>query len=150
MTGYDISRIRGDFPILGRPVHGQPLVYLDSASTAQTPRQVLEAMDTHQRGHHANVGRSAHALAAAATAAYEDARAQVAAFIGGHDAAEVVFTRNATEALNLVASAFRARSASATARTIPACSSARSSCGPSTRTSAPACSNRRWPRSPAA
>lgn len=113
MTGYDISRIRGDFPILGRPVHGQPLVYLDSASTAQTPRQVLEAMDTHQRGHHANVGRSAHALAAAATAAYEDARAQVAAFIGGHDAAEVVFTRNATEALNLVASAFRARSASA-------------------------------------
>ncbi|MFI7545130.1 aminotransferase class V-fold PLP-dependent enzyme [Actinoplanes sp. NPDC049599] len=111
VTGYDINRIRGDFPILGRSIHGQPLVYLDSASTAQTPRQVLEAMDAHQRGHHANVGRSAHTLATAATAAYEDARAQVAAFLGASDPDEVVFTKNATEALNLVAGAFRSRGA---------------------------------------
>jgi cysteine desulfurase / selenocysteine lyase len=111
VTGYDINRIRGDFPILGRPVNGQPLVYLDSASTAQAPRQVFEAMDAHQRDHHANVGRSAHTLATAATAAYEHARARVAAFLGVHDADEVVFTKNATEALNLVAGAFRSRAA---------------------------------------
>ncbi|WP_307872993.1 aminotransferase class V-fold PLP-dependent enzyme [Paractinoplanes ovalisporus] len=102
----DIGRIRRDFPILHRSVRGQPLVYLDSAGTAQTPQVVLDTIDGHHRRHHANVGRSAHTLAAEATAAYADARAVIAGFIGAADPDEVVFTRNATESLNMVAHAF--------------------------------------------
>jgi cysteine desulfurase/selenocysteine lyase len=102
----DVARIREDFPILSREVNGHPLVYLDSANTSQKPRQVLAALDEHYRLHNANVARSVHALGTESTAAYEGARVKVAAFIGAARPEEVVFTKNSTEAINLVAYAF--------------------------------------------
>ena len=103
-AGYDIARVREDFPILRRRVHGdKPLVYLDSAATSQKPQGVLDAMDRYYRHSNANVHRGIHALAEEATAVYESARDTVATFIGAPDRHEVVFTKNATEALNLVA-----------------------------------------------
>ncbi|HKT02493.1 MAG TPA: cysteine desulfurase [Rugosimonospora sp.] len=102
----DVARIREDFPILDREVNGYPLVYLDSANTSQKPRQVLVALDEHYRVHNANVARSVHALGTESTAAYEGARARVAAFIGAAAPEEVVFTKNSTEAINLLAYAF--------------------------------------------
>src|SRR5256714_7992344 len=99
----DLARIRADFPILGREINGYPLVYLDSANTSQKPRQVIEAMREHYASHNANVARSVHTLGTEATAAYEGARAKVAAFIGAATPDEVVFTKNSTEAINLVA-----------------------------------------------
>ena len=96
--------IRKDFPILARRSRdGKPLVYLDSAATSQKPRQVLDAMRDYYEQHNANVHRGVHLLAEEATALYEGARDKVAAFIGAPDRSEVVFTKNATEALNLVA-----------------------------------------------
>ncbi len=103
---YDVARVREDFPILGREVNGQPLVYLDSANTSQKPRQVLDAMREHYEVHNANVARSVHTLGTEATTAYEGARAKVATFIGAAAPEEVVFTKNSTEAINLVAHAF--------------------------------------------
>ncbi len=101
---YDVERVRADFPILTRRLaDDRPLVYLDSANTSQKPTVVLETLDPHYRLHNANVGRAVHQLGDAATAAYEAARAQVATFIGATDPAEVVFTKNASEALNLIA-----------------------------------------------
>jgi cysteine desulfurase / selenocysteine lyase len=100
------ARIREDFPILSREVNGYPLVYLDSANTSQKPRQVLAAMDEHYRLHNANVARSVHTLGTESTAAYEGARAKVAAFIGAAAPEEIVFTKNSTEAINLLAYAF--------------------------------------------
>ncbi|CAN5807272.1 cysteine desulfurase [soil metagenome] len=101
---YDVERVRADFPILTRRLaDDRPLVYLDSANTSQKPTVVLETLDQHYRLHNANVGRAVHQLGDAATAAYEAARAQVATFIGATDPAEVLFTKNASEALNLVA-----------------------------------------------
>jgi cysteine desulfurase / selenocysteine lyase len=103
-TRYDVEAIRKDFPVLDRTVHGdQPLVYLDSAATAQKPRQVLDVLREYYERHNANVHRGIHTLAEEATAGYELARDKVAAFIGAPDRAEVVFTKNSTEALNLVA-----------------------------------------------
>jgi cysteine desulfurase/selenocysteine lyase len=102
----DIEKLRADFPILERAVNGHPLVYLDSANTSQKPRQVLEAMREHLELHNANVARSVHTLGTEATQAYEGARAKVAAFIGATSPDEVVFTKNATEAINLVAYSF--------------------------------------------
>ncbi len=99
----DLVRIRADFPILSREVNGHPLAYLDSANTSQKPRQVIEAMREHYAYHNANVARSVHTLGTEATAAYEGARAKVAAFIGAASPDEVVFTKNSTEAINLVA-----------------------------------------------
>lgn len=98
----DVERLRADFPILGRTVRGKPLVYLDSGATSQKPRQVLDAEREFYEQHNAAVHRGAHQLAEEATDAYEGARAKVAAFIGAA-ADEVVFTKNATESLNLVA-----------------------------------------------
>ncbi|HEX5589426.1 MAG TPA: cysteine desulfurase [Candidatus Limnocylindrales bacterium] len=96
--------IRGEFPILGTTnSHGRPLVYLDSASTSQKPRQVIEAVDTYYREYNANVHRGIYEIGERSTAAYEQARAAVARFINAPDAHEIVFTRNATEAINLVA-----------------------------------------------
>ncbi len=104
LAGYDVDKVREDFPILStRLAHDRPLVYLDSANTSQKPRQVLEAVDRHYRERNSNVGRAVHQLGDAATAAYEGARANVARFIGAAEPAEVVFTKNATESLNLVA-----------------------------------------------
>jgi cysteine desulfurase/selenocysteine lyase len=100
---FDVVRIRADFPILGREINGHPLVYLDSANTSQKPHQVLKAMQIHNERHNANVSRSVHTLGTEATAAYEEARAKIAAFIGAASADEIVFTKNSTEALNLVA-----------------------------------------------
>jgi len=106
MTDHDVAVLRRDFPILDRRVNGHPLVYLDSAASAQAPRPVLEAVDRYRRHHHANVHRGAHTLSAEATDMYEAARARVARFLGAPDPRGVVFTRNATEALNLVAHAY--------------------------------------------
>jgi len=99
----DLSRLRGDFPILSREMNGRPLVYLDSAATTQKPAQVLDAMDAFYRQHNANVHRGAYALAEEATALYEGARARVAAFINAASPREVVFTRGTTSAINTVA-----------------------------------------------
>jgi len=100
---FDVSRIRADFPILERQVRGRDLVYLDSAASSQKPTVVLEAMDTYYRTTHANVHRGVHTLSEEATAQYEGARAKVAQFIGACCPKEVIWTRNATEAINLVA-----------------------------------------------
>jgi cysteine desulfurase/selenocysteine lyase len=106
----DVERIRADFPILGREVNGRRLVYLDSGNTSQKPRQVIEAVREHFERHNANVARSVHTLGTEATAAYEGARAKVARFINAASPEEVVFTKNASEAINLVAYAMLAAS----------------------------------------
>src|SRR4051812_20775455 len=98
---FDVEKVRADFPILTREVNGHPLVYLDSGNTSQKPLQVIEAMTTHLEVHNANVARSVHTLGTESTVAYEGARAKVAAFIGATSPDEVVFTKNATEAINL-------------------------------------------------
>ncbi len=94
---------RSDFPILNQRVHDRPLIYLDSAATSQKPQAVLDALDHYYQRDNANVHRGAHALSARATTAYEGARDKVAAFIGAASRNEIVFTRNASEAINLVA-----------------------------------------------
>ena len=100
----DVARIRKDFPILERQVRdGQPLVYLDSANTSQKPRQVLDALADFYERHNANIHRATHQLGEEATQAYEGARATTAGFIGAAEPAEVVFTKNVSEAINLVA-----------------------------------------------
>jgi cysteine desulfurase/selenocysteine lyase len=101
---YDVSRIRKDFPILDREVRpGVPLVYLDNAATSQKPTAVLDAMRDYYERHNANVHRGIHTLAEEATALYEGARSTVASFINAAEPAEVIFTKNSTEALNLLA-----------------------------------------------
>ena len=99
----DWLRVRADFPILDRTVHGKPLVYLDNANTAQKPRAVIEAVDRFYRTHNANVSRAVHQLGEEATAGYEAARDKLAAFIGANHRDEVVFTSGTTMAINLVA-----------------------------------------------
>ncbi|HWB35720.1 MAG TPA: cysteine desulfurase [Rugosimonospora sp.] len=106
---YDVQAVRADFPILSRMVNGLPMVYLDSANTSQKPQQVIEAMALHLAVHNANVARSVHTLGTEATAAYEGARAKVAAFIGAAAPEEIVFTKNSTEAINLVAHSYGQR-----------------------------------------
>jgi cysteine desulfurase / selenocysteine lyase len=98
----DPHAIRADFPILSTTVHGKPLVYLDSAATSQKPRVVIDAVDEFYREYNANVHRGIYEIGERATAAYEHARAQTATFIGASDPHQVIFTRNATEAINLV------------------------------------------------
>ena len=100
---FDINQIRADFPILSRQVHGKPLVYLDNAATAQKPEVVIRAMDDYYRHYNANIHRGVHTLAEEATEAYERARRKVARFINAASPGEVVFVRNTTEAINLVA-----------------------------------------------
>jgi cysteine desulfurase / selenocysteine lyase len=97
-----IEQIRGEFPILARRVHGEPLAYLDNGATAQKPLAVIDTLDRYWREHNANVHRGVHTLSEEATALYEEARLTVASHLGA-DRREVVFVRNATEALNLVA-----------------------------------------------
>src|SRR3954464_10113738 len=108
MTGLDVESLRKDFPILDRTINGKPLVYLDSGNTSQKPRQVIDAVREHYERHNANVARSVHTLGTEATEAYERARGKVAAFVGASAATEIVFAKNSTEALNLVAHAFSA------------------------------------------
>ncbi|NLV56437.1 MAG: SufS family cysteine desulfurase [Acidimicrobiales bacterium] len=102
----DVATVRKDFPILGREVRGHRLVYLDSANTSQKPQAVLDAITTYYERSNANVHRGTYLIAEEATAALEGARAKVARFIGADRARQVVFTKNATEALNLVAKAW--------------------------------------------
>jgi cysteine desulfurase/selenocysteine lyase len=99
----DLQSIRRDFPILQREVHGKPLVYLDNAATSQKPRQVIQALVDYYEQTNANIHRGVHALAEEATEAYEGTRRKLARFIGAEGPQEVLFTRNTTEALNLVA-----------------------------------------------
>ncbi|SBW22394.1 putative cysteine desulfurase [Candidatus Protofrankia californiensis] len=112
-SGYDVEQIRKDFPILARRVHDdRPLVYLDSAASSQKPTRVLDAERDYYELHNANVHRGIHVLAEEATALYETARDKVAAFIGAPRRDEVVFTKNSSEALNLVAYAMSNAAAS--------------------------------------
>jgi cysteine desulfurase/selenocysteine lyase len=99
----DVRAIRADFPILERQVHGKRLVFLDSAASSQRPRQVIDAMDEYYRRSHANVHRGVHTLSEEATDLYEAARKKVVRFIGAKSSREVIWTRNATESINLVA-----------------------------------------------
>jgi cysteine desulfurase / selenocysteine lyase len=100
----DVETIRKDFPILSRLVHGdKPLVYLDNAATSQKPRQVIDALVEYYEKHNANVHRGIHALAEEATALYEGARDKMAKFLGAPSRDEVIFTKNTSEAINLVA-----------------------------------------------
>lgn len=107
--GWDVDAVRADFPILSRTVGDQPLIYLDSANTSQKPQVVIDAIAEHYREHNANVARAMHTLGAEATAAYEGGRARIARFIGAERAEEIVFTKNASEALNLCAHTLGAR-----------------------------------------
>jgi cysteine desulfurase / selenocysteine lyase len=100
---YDVARIREDFPILATQVYGKPLVYLDNAASSQKPRAVLDRMQQAYTRDYANVHRGLHYLANATTEAYEHARETVRAFVNAERSQEIVFTRNATEAINLVA-----------------------------------------------
>jgi cysteine desulfurase / selenocysteine lyase len=99
----DVQRVRKDFPILEREVYGKPLVYLDNAATSQKPRQVIDALVNYYENYNANIHRAVHCLGEEATAAYEEARAKVAKFINAPSPECVIFTRNTTEAINLVA-----------------------------------------------
>ena len=102
----DTKRIREDFPILKREVHGKPLVYLDNAATTQKPQVVIDALVEYYSSYNANIHRGIHALAEEATGKYEATRQKVADFIGAPDASNIVFTRNTTESINLVAQAW--------------------------------------------
>jgi len=100
---FDVAQVRNDFPILDRQINGHPLVYLDSANTSQKPRRVLDTLREYYDRHNANVSRSVHTLGTESTSLYEGARAKVAAFIGAASPEEIVFTKNSSEAINLLA-----------------------------------------------
>jgi cysteine desulfurase/selenocysteine lyase len=103
---YDVARVREDFPALAMQVYGKPLVYLDNAASAQKPQAVLDRMTQAYVSEYANVHRGLHYLANAATEAYEGARTKVAQFVNARRSEEIIFTRNVTEAINLVASSW--------------------------------------------
>ena len=100
---FDVVKIRDDFPILSKMVYGKPLVYLDNAATSQKPRQVIQALVDYYEGYNSNVHRGVHALSMEATQRYEEARQKIADFIGAGSSESVIFVRNTTEAINLVA-----------------------------------------------
>ncbi len=102
-TTYDVEKLRKDFPILGRQVHGKPLVYLDNAATTQKPLSVIEMEDRYYREMNANIHRGVHLLSQEATKAYEDARVTIQKFINAASSSEIIYTRGATEGINLVA-----------------------------------------------
>ncbi len=106
MTVYDVSAIRSHFPILSREVYGKPLVYLDNAASAQKPKIVVDAMTKSMTEEYANVHRGLHYLSNTATQAFEDARESVRRFINAPSKDQIIFTRNATEAINLVAQSY--------------------------------------------
>jgi cysteine desulfurase/selenocysteine lyase len=105
-AAVDVARLRADFPILFREIHGKPLVYLDNGASAQKPSAVIDAMDHAYRFEYANVHRGLHYLSNTATARMEDARETVRRFFNAASVEEIIFTRNATDAINLVASSF--------------------------------------------
>ncbi|MGH7173900.1 MAG: SufS family cysteine desulfurase [Gemmataceae bacterium] len=100
---YDVMRVRADFPILSREVHGQPLVYFDNAATTQKPQAVLDALQHYYSNDNANIHRAVHLLSERATRAYEEARQKVCRFLGAAESREIIFVRGATEGINLVA-----------------------------------------------
>jgi cysteine desulfurase/selenocysteine lyase len=102
-TVFDVQRVRADFPLLARSVHGKPLVYFDNANTSQKPASVIEAMDAHYRRHNANVARAVHQLGEESTAAYEGARDKLARFINAPSRDELILTSGTTQSINLVA-----------------------------------------------
>ena len=102
----DLEQVRACFPALSREVNGHPLDYLDSGASSQRCLASLEAVDAYERSGHANVHRGSYLLSGEATAAYEDAREAVAGFVGATSPREIVFTRNTTESINLVARAW--------------------------------------------
>ena len=106
---FDVNEIRKDFPILEQTVNGRPLVYFDNAATTQKPRRVIDKIIEVYTQYNANVHRGVHTLSNRATTAMEDARQTVARFIGAADTSQIVFTRGATEAMNLVAASFGER-----------------------------------------
>jgi len=106
LTAMDVQRVRADFPILERTIHGKPLVYLDNAATTQKPRVVLDAIASYYTSINANVHRGVHELSERATEAYEASRERVRAFFNAASTREIIFTRNATEGINLVAQSF--------------------------------------------
>ena len=99
----DVQRIRGDFPVLSRTVYGKPLVYLDNAATSQKPRSVIQTLTDYYEGYNSNVHRGVHSLSMEATDRFEEARQKVASFINAASPESIIWTRNATEAINLVA-----------------------------------------------
>jgi cysteine desulfurase/selenocysteine lyase len=105
-NGLDVARIRADFPILSRMIHGKPLTYLDNAASAQKPRAVIDAMRQAYENEYANVHRGLHTLSNVATQNFENARETVRRFLNAAETSEIIFTRNATEAINLVAQSF--------------------------------------------
>jgi cysteine desulfurase/selenocysteine lyase len=106
VKNFDVERVRQDFPILSRTVHGKPLVYLDTAASAQRPLAVIEATDRFYREHNANVHRGVHTLSQEATDLYEGARRRLATRINAASEREVIFTRGTTESINLVAQSY--------------------------------------------
>jgi cysteine desulfurase/selenocysteine lyase len=104
--GYDVYRIRKDFPVLQQQVHGKPLVYLDNAATTQKPLAVIEALEHYYRRDNSNIHRGVHTLSERATQAYEEARAAAQKFINAADSREIIFLRGTTEAINLVAQTY--------------------------------------------
>jgi cysteine desulfurase/selenocysteine lyase len=104
--GYDVERLRAEFPILASKVHGKPLVYLDNAATTQKPRAVIEALREYYEHGNANIHRGVHLLSQRATEAYEGARERVRRFLNAESAKEIVFVRGTTEAINLVAQSY--------------------------------------------
>ena len=103
---FDPVRVRAEFPILARTIHGKPLVYLDSAASSQRPWAVLRAVEHYETHCHANVHRGVHSLSQSATQAYEGARETVRRFLNARSTREIVFVRGTTEAINLVANSW--------------------------------------------
>ena len=106
VAGYDVEAVRRDFPILATTVHDKPLVYLDSAASAQKPRAVIEAERALYEGYYSNVHRGVHQLSVQSTEAYEAARGKARAFLGARESREIIFVRGTTEAIDLVAQSF--------------------------------------------
>ena len=106
VSGFDVEKIRADFPILHQEVNGQPLVYLDNAATTQKPNAVIDAISDYYRFDNSNVHRGAHALADRATVKFEAAREKVAQFLNAPSAKQIIWTRGTTESINLVAASW--------------------------------------------
>ncbi|MDO8643700.1 MAG: aminotransferase class V-fold PLP-dependent enzyme, partial [bacterium] len=107
MKGFDVQKIRKDFPILAKPVCGKPLIYLDNAATTQKPKRVIDSLQRFLTTYNSNIHRGVHYLSERATEAYEEARVKVQQFINAQEAREIIFVRGATEAINLVAHGLR-------------------------------------------
>ncbi|MBU2098840.1 MAG: aminotransferase class V-fold PLP-dependent enzyme, partial [Gammaproteobacteria bacterium] len=105
-AAFDVNRIRADFPILNQQINGYPLVYLDNAATTQKPQAVIDALVSYYTTDNSNVHRGAHTLSDRATAKFESARKTVARFINAESPAQIIWTRGASEAINLVAASW--------------------------------------------